>query len=345
MPHEISTSAAVRLPEEEILSHSVGGKLSQDGAKSQNETLAAAARALVRVHDLQVVLVVLEDAGVRPLAFKGPVLDAELRGDPFVRDSEDLDLLVPRDELDRALAALDAAGWTAALEIHPRTRAALLRYGCEIPLLRPGRTLLDLHWDLAPAYFAWRPDLDALRARARVVEVAGRPVPTLSRADAFLHLCAHGCLSDWSRGIWVEDVALAMERLGARDAALVLREARRTGGVRMVAVAVALAEARHGAAGPGEFRAAALADPVARSLAAFYGEILDGTARLPRSAAERTALHLRARERLRDRAHHVLGLLQTPALAAGREPPVPAPVRWTRRLARGVPSLAAWGRR
>ncbi len=298
------------------------------------EAHASLARGLVRVHDLHFVLDVLTMAGIEALAFKGPVLDADLRGDPFVRDSDDLDLLVRRKDVAPALEALGAEGWAPALDVHPRTWTAFLRCGCEVPLVRPGRALLDLHWDLAPLYFAWRPDADSLRARARRVTVEGRPVPTLSRADTFLHLCAHGCLSDWTREMWVEDVALALARMDGAEAALVAEEARRTGGLRMTGVAVELARRRFGVEAPAALRG--FVDGPAVALADLYAGVLAGTRRLPPTAPGRTALHLRARERLRDRAAHVAGLLQTPAVGEWGSPPVPAPVRWTRRLARGV---------
>jgi hypothetical protein len=301
---------------------------------------AVAARALVLVHDLHLVLDRLEAAGIEALAFKGPVLDADLRGDPWGRDPDDLDFLVRRGDLGRALDVLGREGWTPGIEVHPLAWPLLVRFGCEVPLARPGRALVDLHWDLAPVYFAWRPDQEALRARARTVVVAGRPVPTFSRADGLLHLCAHGCLSDWTRAVWVEDVALALDDLGAADAALVLREARRTGALRMLAVGVALAERMKGAHGPAGLRSRDLDDPVAAPIADLYAAVLEGRAALPASATGRVALHLRSRERLLDRARHAAGLLHTPSRDEWREAPAPAPLRWTRRILHGIRGLA-----
>jgi hypothetical protein len=302
---------------------------------------AAAARSLVRVHDLHLVLDAFASAGIEALAFKGPVLDADLRGDPFARDCDDLDLLVRRGELDRALAVLGRAGWTEAVDVHPRSRGTLLRTGSEVPLVRPGRTTIDLHWDLVPACLSWRTDPEAIRARARTVDVAGRPVPTLSRGDTLLHLCVHGCRSHWARAIWAEDVALAVAALGPEDAALVLGEARSTGAVRMLAVGLALAADLHGVSAPAALRVAAGGDPEAAALARLYAAILRGTARLPSAAADLLALRLRSRERLLDRARIVAGTVRTPALEECRAPLAPAPVRWAGRLARGIRGWAA----
>jgi len=164
--------------------------------------------------------------------------------------------------------------------------------------------------------------------------VDGRPVPTLSREDTFLHLCAHGCRSDWAREMWVEDVALALARMDGAEGARIAGEARRSGGLRMTAVAVELARLRFGVEAPESL--GALVDSQAVELAGLYAGVLAGTRRLPTSATGRTALHLRARERVRDRAAHVVGILRTPSVGEWGAPPAWEPVRWTRRLAHGI---------
>ena len=299
-------------------------------ARAEREPPAALARAMVRVHDLHFVLDRLAAAGIRALAFKGPVLDADLRGDPFARDAADLDLLVRPAEIDAALAALAREGWEPAIAIHPLAWPTLRRWGCQVPLVRAGRTVLDLHWDLAPAWFSWRPDLDAMRARSRTVEVAGRPVPTLSRADALLHLCAHGARGHWAEASRVEDLARAVAALRSGDAELAIAEARRTGASRLLAVGAALAAEFHGVPFP------AAGDGAANRLVRLYTDALRGRARLPSSTVGRMALHLRSRERIGDRVRVVAGLLHTPRPGEWGDPLPPAPARWARRFGNGL---------
>jgi len=84
-------------------------------------------------------LQVLADAGITAMPLKGPLLAERLHGDPGLRLSHDIDLLVVPDELQLAVAALERVGCT-----RPRTGDALprLHHIFETPGGRP----VELHW-------------------------------------------------------------------------------------------------------------------------------------------------------------------------------------------------------
>ena len=55
-----------------------------------------------RLQALAQVSAALADNGIRMLSMKGPLLSMELYGDPSLRTSRDLDVMVPEEDLDRA---------------------------------------------------------------------------------------------------------------------------------------------------------------------------------------------------------------------------------------------------
>lgn len=81
----------------------------------------------------------LEAAGVANVPLKGPLLARSLHGDPGMRFSRDIDVLVAREDLGRAIAALEPLGWRP-------------KHGAGRPILHltlthaAGLPEVELHW-------------------------------------------------------------------------------------------------------------------------------------------------------------------------------------------------------
>jgi hypothetical protein len=107
--------------------------------------LTAATRLSAVTHELLVARVArgLAERGIRSLVLKGPVMARDLYGDPGLRPSADLDLLVAPADLDAAGAELARSGYA----IDGRTR-----WSGDLPLLHHrylhagGLPPIELHW-------------------------------------------------------------------------------------------------------------------------------------------------------------------------------------------------------
>ena len=69
------------------------------------------ARSLFLASELSRILNALESCGIPAYPFKGPALSVMLYGDPARRQSKDLDILIPKEGLHRAIEGLDAQGY------------------------------------------------------------------------------------------------------------------------------------------------------------------------------------------------------------------------------------------
>jgi Uncharacterised nucleotidyltransferase len=119
----------------------------------------------------------------------------------------DLDILVPRDRLDEAEAALLLAGWEW-VKPDPYDDAYYREHMHELPPLihRERDRMIDVHHTILPLTARARPNAGALVERAVVL---GNGLSTLSPEDMVLHAVAHlfadGDLAGGLRNLWDVD--------------------------------------------------------------------------------------------------------------------------------------------
>jgi hypothetical protein len=297
-------------------------------------------RSLALTGELRSILGLLATAGVPALAFKGPVLAAELYGSIALRDVLDLDILVRKQD---ALLARDLVVERGYRSFAPRGRRwdeYLLRTGCNFPVVHEDTGhIVELHW--TPE--AGLPDrtVAELWSRREYVTLAGREVATLARQDLLLLQCLHGCRHMWERLEWVVGVA-EMVRSDSICWGWTLKEARSIGGRRALHLGLALA---HGLLG------APLPDHVLQGIHAERGMpriIRDACDQLfceTPTLAHQRGLHfhgfqLRCREQLRARASY-LGRRCLARAGQIRLSRMSAPVMWRDRQA-ATPCVPSW---
>jgi hypothetical protein len=238
------------------------------------------ARELVRLTAL------LERGSVEPLALKGPALAMAAYGAVTMRQFNDLDLLVRKNEVGHAAEILRAAGYA------PRPGYGLADVdrpgGYEIAMARAGAlTDIDLHWRLMPPYFPLALDGEELWRRAVRIEIEGSPVRTLAPADHLLYLCAHGAKHGWQTLGGICDLA-ELIRASSRASAPALSQslsidwdelsarAERAAAHRALELGVLLARELLDAAVPAGLLDAARREPaVVRAARSFIGYVSD----------------------------------------------------------------------
>src|SRR5260221_5264805 len=110
-------------------------------------------RSLAHVRVLRELTVILSDAGVNALAFKGPVLSLRLYGDAATRISADLDIVVARRDYSLARSTLLAAGFSPHNEHSAWREEHLFRWLGHASFHRNG-TDVELHWRVLPIQFS-----------------------------------------------------------------------------------------------------------------------------------------------------------------------------------------------
>jgi hypothetical protein len=163
---------------------------------------------LDRLRAANVEVLLLKGAGLAYLAYEAP----------YLRPRVDTDLLIRREALESAHAALIADGWTKDVESNAELASTQRHY---TKTLDGGRDEhIDLHWRVAnPPAFARVLSFDELSARAIPVAPLGGAARTLSIPDALflacVHLVAHH--ADDIHLIWLVDIEQLSRMLTADD--------------------------------------------------------------------------------------------------------------------------------
>jgi hypothetical protein len=158
-------------------------------------------------HCLEPALESLKRAGIPAMLLKGAAVSVVHYRDAGARRMDDVGVLVPPPEAERALAVFRASGWSMLGRIDPRRT---LRSRHAMALREPGGAQIDLQWRVLPESIRdddfWSGAVPAKLGRAATLA----PGPT----EQLLHTCAFGMRAGPDALTWIADAAVIIR--GAR---------------------------------------------------------------------------------------------------------------------------------
>ncbi|MDH7487827.1 MAG: nucleotidyltransferase family protein [Anaerolineae bacterium] len=178
---------------------------------------------------LEEVLSVLSAAGVEAVLLKGAALALTVYDSPALRPMRDIDLLVPREMVQEAVAALTSQGYRLLVqEVRP---GFVYEFENEWRLQgrAPGQVSVELHWHpFVVMYYRRAIPVEELWDRTRPVAVGRQSARLLALEDQLLHLCAHLSFHHGFEPplLWAWDVAALLKHF-ALDWDAVVARARR----------------------------------------------------------------------------------------------------------------------
>ncbi|HET7134077.1 MAG TPA: nucleotidyltransferase family protein [Gammaproteobacteria bacterium] len=219
------------------------------------------------------ILALFDSAGIRALAYKGPTLALRAYAELALREFGDLDILVPRAQVQRARDALCAAGYVREYPLEPAIEEAFLDSQAQYHLVvrAPGEgPLVELHWKSDPDYPVERLDDESWWACAGRID----GLPTLADEDLLLVLCIHGSKHSWACLGWLVDVAEVLRSRCDVDWQRFAERALAMGSARRVGAGLRLASDLLGAPLPEPAAALARRPDVERILPALRAAML-----------------------------------------------------------------------
>lgn len=147
------------------------------------------------------------------LSFKGPLLSLELYGDPEMRNSCDLDILVGEEDLERACICLQTLGYVRQYSVWdttPKRRALRQKRGNQMHLVFCKDTVtVELHWRIC---YRFQVPFESLWASRRCVSLLDQPVSTLGKQENLCYLITHGAGHGFRQLRWLIEIHSLLEK-------------------------------------------------------------------------------------------------------------------------------------
>jgi Uncharacterised nucleotidyltransferase len=204
----------------------------------------------------------LRERNIPLIALKGLHLAELIYRDISLRPMSDLDILVPRHEVERTIAALQSIEYGFEEDVSSAARG-MLGTKCNIGLAHRRLGLwVEIHWTLAEPGDCYAPPMEEIWRSAAPVQLGDADTQVMSPEFLLLHVCAHLACNhvfgfDLHALCDIAEIVQAQPRL---DWEVFADQGRRHGWTRGVAAALRLAHDHLGANIPAKTMAALGAD-------------------------------------------------------------------------------------
>lgn len=258
----------------------------------------------------------LESRGIEHLSYKGPLLASDLYGNVALRISVDLDIVVPRQQLERACEALVEIGYADKNRFTASQLAAAFHFGFEHTFSGPGGIDIDLHWRLVPTFVSPSLDEKGFWQRAIASPLCGRSVPTFCPEDLFFALCLHAGQHEWAYLSMFCDLARLLDRYPGLRWEIIRHHLADSSTTRTVLVSLSLLRAHWDVRLPEDIVAKIAADAQVQQIAKIVqGDFWPSAGYpLPCDSSLRWILQRTKQERGMDRLRYIAGIALNPTM-------------------------------
>jgi hypothetical protein len=187
------------------------------------------------------ILEALADRGIPAVPYKGPVLAMSAYKNLALREFQDLDVIIHKEDLPKVKDVLITAGFEPHVHESYRDEADALQYGYNLAFFRPqGNIKLEIHWAFTSDYLPFPVDLRYLRTRLEPFVLTGRTVQNIAPEELLLILCVHASKHLWHSLIMVSDVAELIRGNPALDWPRIVEQSAALGSTRMLLLGLLL---------------------------------------------------------------------------------------------------------
>lgn len=149
----------------------------------------------------------LEENGIKVIAFKGPTLSQMAYGDVVSRQYVDLDVLVDESLLSKSQKILEVNNYLPRYDLEEYQKENLKNVVHDISMINKSNGVnVELHWTLSSGEFFI--DLEKLdyMSDTKKYKLSNHGLNIFSNEKLFIYLCVHGYKHLWERIEWLVDI-------------------------------------------------------------------------------------------------------------------------------------------
>ncbi len=261
-------------------------------------------RNLGLIGELRRLIRLFKDNGILLIPLRGPVFSQLIYQDVGIRRSEDLDILILKEDFARVQVLLRSAEYEPRIRCNSVQERLLLKCGFERQFESAafGEAEVDLHWDIMSAAYLRVSIVPDLVNNSSDICLLGENVCILSAEDLLFVSCIHAASHLWLSLDVISDVAEIIYRYPRLNWDLLWEQVQKTKGQRALFVSLLLVCDLFNIPVPEEVLAAAKRDAGARKLAEHARDALFKEPKR-RSKFDSVFDRLATKESLRDRVH------------------------------------------
>ena len=191
---------------------SAAGRAPESGLEGRLRNLAVAPRirGLRQLAALAEISERLAAGGIDSIVLKGLPLSQQLHGNPLLRESIDIDLLVSPERFEEAAAILLETGWRRVgpdFGETPRRKQWYDRLVHDCPFIGPGGIVVELHRRLLENPYLFNAPFGRLWQEGRTQTAGEHAYRVLGDGHLLFYLAFHGAAHGWHRLKWLCDIA------------------------------------------------------------------------------------------------------------------------------------------
>lgn len=150
----------------------------------------------------------LEENGIKSIAFKGPTLSQMAYGDVISRQYVDIDILVDEKELEKIAFILESKSYTTINSSKLLKNKKYLEIDKDFSFFTPNNNIhIEMHWRLFQKNVAFE---NFYSGKNKIV-INNNSILTFSFEFLFVYLCLHGSKHVWERIEWIVDINRLLE--------------------------------------------------------------------------------------------------------------------------------------
>jgi len=278
----------------------------------QKYFLVNAGRNIFLTEELRNLLDLFEAHGIPGIPYKGPALADSAYGDITLRQFNDLDILVQKQDVVRAKNIMVSQGYRPNFQITDGTAEPYIKSQNELSFTRhDGRAIVELQWEIVPRYFSVSIPCEYLWNGEHPSSKSGLSFRAISPEVELIILCVHGTKERWTRLLWVCDLAEFIRVNQKLDWERIIELSRALGSLRMLFLGMFLAKSLLDASVPEKVMQQVEVDPMVRRMAKQVRKQLFQSTNGSSGILKKSMFYLKARERMRDQIQYCLRLAAT----------------------------------